>query len=200
MVRRTLWISCEARLNEAGRRGHAPLAPRLLHPLVGQPRGPTTACSVMGGAPYRGNLGESVPPTTRRLATHSGIVRPFSSRSKRVLTHPEAARASALGCGRGPNRRVGDATELRAYTPRFADTARARDLTRRHQQRDKRDTCIGRVCPTLGISCETRLNDARSDGPASFKILWFRQLHALVRRPVIASSPPPRSSWPMGRS
>jgi hypothetical protein len=35
---------------------------------------------------------------------------------------------------------------------------------------------------TRGISCETSLNDARADGPVSSKILWFRQLHALVRR------------------
>jgi hypothetical protein len=90
----TLWISCEARLNEADRRGHSRLAPRLLHPLVGQPRGPTTACSVMGGVPYRGNY--DVPPTTGRLATHSGIVRPSSSRSKSFLTHPRAARALVL--------------------------------------------------------------------------------------------------------
>jgi hypothetical protein len=46
--------------------------------------------------------------------------------------------------------------------------------------------CVSVKCPnarlTRGISCETRLNDAKPDRPASSKILWFRQLHALVVR------------------
>jgi hypothetical protein len=40
------------------------------------------------------------------------------------------------------------------------------------------------VRTTLGMSCETRLNDAKPDGPASSKILWFRLLDALVRQQV----------------
>jgi hypothetical protein len=51
----------------------------------------------------------------------------------------------------------------------------------------------GGVCRTLGISCETRLNDAKPDWQVSSKVIWFRQLHALVRRLVLPATG--RAPW-----
>jgi len=44
---------------------------------------------------------------------------------------------------------------------------------------------FGNAHRTLGISCETRVNDARLGGGATSKITGFRQLHALVVRPCV---------------
>jgi hypothetical protein len=46
--------------------------------------------------------------------------------------------------------------------PRFTDTARAGPLAGRHQQRNNRDACVGRVCPTLRITCEAHIDDDRA--------------------------------------
>jgi hypothetical protein len=45
-------------------------------------------------------------------------------------------------------------------------------------------TSVGMARLTPGISCETSLDNDRPDAPASSKILWLRQIHALVRQLV----------------
>jgi hypothetical protein len=52
------------------------------------------------------------------------------------------------------------------------------ELERHLHYKHKRSRDV--VSRTLGISRETRLNDERPDGRPSSKILWVRQLHALV--------------------
>ena len=97
-VCRTLWISCEARLSEANRRRHLPLAPRLLHPLVGRPRQSTRNDSEEPSTTSDRRLREDTAATLIRT-THGGIVRPFSSRSKHLVVHARAAPGTARGWG-----------------------------------------------------------------------------------------------------
>jgi hypothetical protein len=108
MVRLTLWISCEARLSEANRRGHLPLAPRLLHPLVGRPRQSTRNDSEEPSTTSHRRLREDTAATLIRTTQHGGIVRPFSSRSKDLLARARAAPATARRWGVGsPGRQSG---------------------------------------------------------------------------------------------
>jgi hypothetical protein len=103
----TLWISCEARLNEVNGRGHLPLAPRLLHPLVGRPRQSTTNDSEKPSTTSHRRLREDTAATLIRT-THGGIVRPFSSRSKDLLARARTAPGTARRWGvRSPGRQSG---------------------------------------------------------------------------------------------
>jgi hypothetical protein len=104
----TLWISCEARLNEANGRGNLPLVPRLLHPLVGRPRrSPTNEAREPSTTSHR-RFGEDTAATVIRPTQHGGIVRPFSGRSKDLLAQARAATGTARRWGvRSPGRESG---------------------------------------------------------------------------------------------
>jgi len=160
-------------------------------------RKPTPACSISEGSSCR--MAPRAP--RRRLSSdsshfpnlQSGLRKGAASDSEGGLARPPSLVASGACEGYAvptPERRI-------PMMPTEASPRRrGMTLGLRHSSLSRQTGCSSLqsrsqrsgngfpkgICRTLGMSCETRLNDDRTEVPAASKIPGFRQLHALGRR------------------